>query len=172
MLGYGMIGGRYAVGMEKIVQRRESYGPDHLQTWSQNLKSLVKGFHDDGWVHGDLRDANLVVNHKPEHIMLIDFDWGGKADDGPVYYSTALMNKELEKPGNLSNVRASMKSILALTLDKLEKQIRRALKGGPSTDPNLLVYCSSSYSFASSFVNLPPTESPWPTINDVYHEPI
>jgi serine/threonine protein kinase len=128
LLGFGMIpGGWHVVVMEKILQRHKPFGRDRFQMWSQDLKYLVKAFHDRGWVHGDLRDANVLFNlEKSEHIMLVDFDWGGKVDDGPVYYPTALLNEELEKPGDLDDLRITKERddhVLALTLDNLEKLI-------------------------------------------------
>lgn len=134
LLGYGMIpGGWYVVVMEKVLQpeRGEPFGRARFQTWSRDLKSLVKDFHDEGWVHGDLRVANLMFDRKNlEHIMLIDFDWGGKVDEGPVYYPTALLNEELEKPRDQDDLRITKERddhVLALTLNYLEKLITEGL---------------------------------------------
>jgi hypothetical protein len=131
LLRYGIIpGGWHVVVMEKIKQQDinpESHARNHLQTWSQDLNSLVKDFHDKGWVHGDLRDANLVVSdEESERIMLVNFDWGGNVDDGPVYYPTSLLGEELEKPGRPGDFRITKEHddyVLACTLDKLEKRI-------------------------------------------------
>jgi serine/threonine protein kinase len=131
LLGYGTIpGGWHVVVMEWIKQEDinlRDYALDHLPTWSKDLKSLVNDFHDEGWVHGDLRDANLIVSDKePEQVMLVDFDWGGKDDDGPIY-PTALVNDELTKrvhPGDppLLITKEHDDNVLALTLRKLAKQ--------------------------------------------------
>jgi hypothetical protein len=137
LLGHEMIpGGWHVVLMKRIVQKYtlEYLGRDHFQTWSRELKSLVKDFHDEGWVHGDLRDANVMVDQKePAHVLLVDFDWGGNVNDGQVYYPTALVNEELVKPGDPDDLRITKEHddrVLALTLDKLEKQITKQTTEG------------------------------------------
>jgi len=55
--------------------------PDLSGTRSRrSLKRLdgehLSDFHDAGFVHGDLRDANIICDG--DSVMLIDFDWGGK----------------------------------------------------------------------------------------------
>ena len=40
---------------------------------------LVKLFHDQGWAHGDLRDANILCDG--EKLILVDFNYGGKAEE-------------------------------------------------------------------------------------------
>lgn len=131
LLGYDIIpGGWHVVVMEKIKQQASSlefHARNHLQTWSQDLNSLVKDVHDKGWVHGDLRDANLVVSdEEPERVMLVNFDWGGNVDDEPIYYPTSLLGEELEKPGRQGDFRITKEHddyVLACTLKKLEKRI-------------------------------------------------
>ncbi|KAF8262332.1 hypothetical protein EI94DRAFT_1743905 [Lactarius quietus] len=127
---------------KKIKQQEtntELHAPIHLQTWSEDLKSLVNAFHKKGWVHGDLRDANLIVSdEEPARVMLVDFDWGGNVNDGPVYYPTALVNEELMKPGSPGDLCITKEhddSVLAFTLDKLAGH-KSALKG---TDPDFSI---------------------------------
>lgn len=100
---------------------------DHLPTWSKDLKTLVNDFHNKGWVHGDLRDANFMVGEEePGRVMLIDFDRGGDVHEGPVYYPTARVNEELLKPGNPCDFRITKEHhdyVLASTLEKLKNLI-------------------------------------------------
>jgi Ser/Thr protein kinase RdoA (MazF antagonist) len=51
----------------------------------------MQSFHDSDFVHGDLRESNILCDG--ERVMLIDFDWGGKA--GVVSYPTARLCSEL-----------------------------------------------------------------------------
>jgi serine/threonine protein kinase len=48
-------------------------------TLYEPLKEKVVALHQRGYVHGDLRDTNLMVrkNGKPG-LVLIDFDWAGE----------------------------------------------------------------------------------------------
>ncbi|KAH9167074.1 hypothetical protein EDB89DRAFT_1856900, partial [Lactarius sanguifluus] len=91
LLGYGNIPGGWHIMVMDFTLK-------HLPRWSKDLKSVVKVFHDNGWVHGNLCNANPIVsNQEPERAMLVGFDWGGNVDTGPVYYPMALTNKDLMK---------------------------------------------------------------------------
>ncbi|KAI9464003.1 hypothetical protein BJY52DRAFT_1221412 [Lactarius psammicola] len=70
LLGYGNIPGSWHVVMMEFINQEDTnlqnYAPHYLSMWSEDLKSLVKDFHDKGRVHGDRRNANLIVsNQKP-----------------------------------------------------------------------------------------------------------
>ena len=43
------------------------------------MDKMVAAIHGAGYVHGDLRPPNFVVDGKK--LLLIDFDWGGKEGD-------------------------------------------------------------------------------------------
>lgn len=64
----------------------------HKQQWASELKQLVNEFHEEGLIHGDLRDANMISDEEYTP-MLVDFDWGGM--DGQVFYSTPNLNDKL-----------------------------------------------------------------------------
>ena len=87
LLGYGTVpGGWHVVVMEFVDQDISKtlahYAPTHLDRWEEDLTRLVEEFHGEGYVHGDLRDANLIVRRgEPERIILVDYDWGGKHGD-------------------------------------------------------------------------------------------
>lgn len=34
--------------------------------------------HEKGYVHGDLRPLNFIVDEDKKQLMLIEFDWGGE----------------------------------------------------------------------------------------------
>ena len=59
--------------------------------WKGELLGLMSLFHEKDFVHGDLRDANIMCTN--DSVMLIDFDWGGK--EGHVSYPTPNLNPEL-----------------------------------------------------------------------------
>ncbi|KAH9065107.1 hypothetical protein EDB83DRAFT_2291675 [Lactarius deliciosus] len=96
ILGFGQVpGGWFVVAMDYIS---EAVFPSHSTNlprlrdqWTHDLTTLVDSFHDEGLVHGDLRQPNMICNG--EKIMLIDFDWGGRV--GETSYPHAQLNPQL-----------------------------------------------------------------------------
>jgi hypothetical protein len=88
-------GGWFAVAMEFIEAGVPITQSEHLPTcrdrWVTELELLMERFHEQGLVHGDLRDANIIC--KEDSMMLIDFDWGG--EDGKVSYPTLDLDDDL-----------------------------------------------------------------------------
>ncbi|KAI0252130.1 hypothetical protein BJV78DRAFT_1352562 [Lactifluus subvellereus] len=96
ILGFGKLpGGWSVVAMDYIspsVHPSRSSNLTRLcDKWVDDLQKLMQSFHDQGLVHGDLREPNMLCDG--EKVMLIDFDWGGKV--GEVYYSSARLCPEL-----------------------------------------------------------------------------
>jgi len=82
------------------------------------LGDLMDAFHKRDFVHGDLRDANIIC--KNDSVMLIDFDWGGK--EGEVSYPTSNLNAELLQgrvSGDLRVTKEDDRRVLKNTLAKL-----------------------------------------------------
>ena len=60
--------------------------PEHLLKIVAHLKAI----HEAGFVHGDIRAFNMVLNYEDENQLigkLIDFDYGGKLSTKPKYPS-------------------------------------------------------------------------------------
>jgi serine/threonine protein kinase len=96
ILGFQQLpGGWLAVAMEYLVDSvHPSESPDlHAlcATWVHQLEGLMLSFHSNGFVHGDLREPNILCSGKT--VMLIDFDWGGKVGDA--CYPPACLAPEL-----------------------------------------------------------------------------
>jgi serine/threonine protein kinase len=83
-------GGWFMVAMEYLDD--ESY--QLLLTSSVNrvdlaleVRRVVGVLHAGGFVHGDIRDVNLMVRRKwsdadnPKNVLLVDFDWAGPEED-------------------------------------------------------------------------------------------
>jgi serine/threonine protein kinase len=83
-------GGWFMVVMEYLDD--ESY--QLLLTSSVNrvdlaleVRRVVGVLHAGGFVHGDIRDVNLLVRRKwsdadnPKNVLLVDFDWAGPKED-------------------------------------------------------------------------------------------
>ncbi|KAI0253252.1 hypothetical protein BJV78DRAFT_1123285, partial [Lactifluus subvellereus] len=134
-LGHGVLHDSWqVVVVERIghnVLTLRDHEPMHLSTWSRDLRQLVDEFHARGWVHGDLRDANLIISKDdPGRVILVDFDWSGDAKSGlGMYYPTVLLNEELvnpEDPDDLEITKEGDKRVLDATLKKLnESSLRR-----------------------------------------------
>ncbi|KAH9083830.1 hypothetical protein EDB83DRAFT_2212602 [Lactarius deliciosus] len=96
ILGYERLpGGWFAVAME-YVWPGPSIMKSNLLTsnrthWAIQLRRLVHDFHANDFVHGDLRDANIICNGNS--VMLVDFDWGGKV--GEASFPTLNLHAEL-----------------------------------------------------------------------------
>jgi serine/threonine protein kinase len=63
----------------------------------QMVTDLVTSFHAQKFVHGDIRDSNLLVRSDGKlEMKLIDFDWGGKEDE--VCYPVLINNRTVPRP--------------------------------------------------------------------------
>ncbi|KIK57356.1 hypothetical protein GYMLUDRAFT_46229 [Collybiopsis luxurians FD-317 M1] len=88
----------------------------------QNVRSIIQEalnpFFQEGFVHGDLRSANIYVDVDKEKGMMVDFDWAGH--DGKVKYppnvrcSSTIWCPETElsfRPIELEHDRAMVKHL-------------------------------------------------------------
>lgn len=53
---------------------------EHEDSWSDKI---VDAFHQAGFVHGDLRPPDFIVDSDKDRLLLIVFDWGGKEGEHP-----------------------------------------------------------------------------------------
>jgi serine/threonine protein kinase len=119
-------GGWCAVAMEYIESgvtiTHSSKLSTHHDHWITQLQDLMHAFHANDFVHGDLRDANIMCHE--ESVMLIDFDWGGK--DGEAVYPTLNLNDELlqgRESDDLKITREDDQRVLAHTLAKIRSSV-------------------------------------------------
>lgn len=101
LLGYELLpGGWIMVVMDKID---DDYTP--LSTASMTMrghlydliKKKLEELHQSGMVHGDIRDANIMVQTTAnDNFMLLDFDWAGKI--GEVKYPMNVNRTDLWRP--------------------------------------------------------------------------
>jgi len=64
----------------------------------ETVTNLVTSFHAEHFVHGDIRDSNLLVRMGDGELgmKLVDFDWGGK--EGEVRYPILINNHTVYRP--------------------------------------------------------------------------
>ncbi|KAG2015221.1 protein kinase subdomain-containing protein PKL/ccin9 [Coprinopsis cinerea AmutBmut pab1-1] len=120
LLGFQQLpGGWYGIAME--------YDPEMVPIHTENdralrkpIEQLMKGFHEEGWVHGDLRYCNILRSEDKQKVWVVDFDWGGR--EGEVCYPTPRLNELLVEGRNCSHWkirREDDERILDLTFTRL-----------------------------------------------------
>ncbi|KAJ7207955.1 hypothetical protein GGX14DRAFT_365650, partial [Mycena pura] len=81
------------VVITSFVEQRET---QLTLSGAQKVASALRDFHRAGWVHGDLRDPNILVDQNGDPF-LIDFDWCGKK--GSAKYPCFLNASHIWPPG-------------------------------------------------------------------------
>ena len=90
------------------IQYQVLYGLQ-LLTAKQNkvkhkVQSIVQTLHEGGFVHGDIRDTNILVNcaslvSRDVKVQIIDFDWAGRL--GEAKYSLEINCETVRRPAGL-----------------------------------------------------------------------
>ena len=62
-----------------------------------SLIDLVQRLHDLGWVHGDIRPANMLFGEEDSAVYLIDFDYSRRADVQASYPSHWCSQVEIKR---------------------------------------------------------------------------
>ncbi|KAG5718504.1 hypothetical protein E4T56_gene15364 [Termitomyces sp. T112] len=96
-------------GWKVVIMDQSKYHILHRYPLSKELqakvknkvKRIVRTLHQNGFVHGDIRAANLLIdptslNSDDVQVHLIDFDWGGRA--GEVRYPIGLNCETVIRP--------------------------------------------------------------------------
>jgi serine/threonine protein kinase len=66
-------------------------------SFEQEIRESVTHLHQAGFVHGDIRDTNIMVKRSGSPgIMLLDFDWAGEI--GRVRYPMNVNNVDIKRP--------------------------------------------------------------------------
>ena len=113
LFGYKKLdGGWYMVVME-FMRDYMPFSSVVRASMSSQLQPMVMGlvssFHAKGFVHGDMRDANILVhkvNNGTLEMKLVDFDWGGEA--GKVHYPYSINDVTVSRPPGVSGGRLIM----------------------------------------------------------------
>lgn len=70
----------YNLTLEEYVERNKNLTPIEKLEIILKLLKEVKKLHDAGYIHGDLKPQNIMLN-QDQDLKLIDFDLGGKIGD-------------------------------------------------------------------------------------------
>lgn len=79
--GWFMVVMDYVGDTHEEVSDMDSPSASAKKKITARTQEIVKSLHDAGFVHGDIRDTNVMVQKEgdpAERILLIDFDWAGK----------------------------------------------------------------------------------------------
>ncbi|KAH7098468.1 hypothetical protein BKA62DRAFT_674322 [Auriculariales sp. MPI-PUGE-AT-0066] len=112
---------------DETVGQMSSCGSMLMQQSIRRLEDAVKAMHEAGFVHGDLREPNILLdgNNAP---MIIDFDWAGPMDDPCTVYPSNIC---LDSSYNLHEDVCAGGRVLAEHDDHLVKNwIRQAQSTG------------------------------------------
>jgi hypothetical protein len=107
LLGYEPLDGRWFMiimeFMKKYLPLSELDKPRLSNRLKPILLELVRSFHSQNLVHGDLRDTNVLVWEDGEklEVKLVDFDWGGEA--GEVRYPSAINCFDIWRPPGVTD---------------------------------------------------------------------
>ncbi|KAI6010235.1 hypothetical protein EDC04DRAFT_809040 [Pisolithus marmoratus] len=90
-------GGWFMVVMDDLSNDYETLANMSVPVPTKSLiRAKLAGFHKAGFVHGDIRDTNIMVSKSDNtQFRIIDFDWAGIA--GEVKYP-AFLNPEVRRP--------------------------------------------------------------------------
>lgn len=126
ILGFKQIpGGWFVIAMDCISPLKYPSESPKLESlfvnWKEELQKLVQSFHDAGFVHGDLREPNILCDG--DKLKLIDYDWGGVV--GEARYPHARLCSELTYGRVGTDPRITKdddKRVLENTFEKLESE--------------------------------------------------
>lgn len=66
------------------------------------LENFLERLHKAGFVHGDIRDTNIMVSPDGKNFKLVDFDWAGKA--GVTYYPPDVNIESVTRPKDVRSL--------------------------------------------------------------------
>ncbi|KAI3639203.1 hypothetical protein MIR68_002733 [Amoeboaphelidium protococcarum] len=90
------MGHYYMVVMEKLDMRRIRFDDRKNSTFITQAKHIISTLQQKGYVHGDMRETNLLIRTDIEQLVLIDYDWAGV--HGVSVYAPFLNMDEISWP--------------------------------------------------------------------------
>ncbi|KAG1895096.1 uncharacterized protein F5891DRAFT_984546 [Suillus fuscotomentosus] len=106
------------------------------QPLKETITSLIRELHNhnDGYVHGDLRDTNFLVQDD-KHFMLLDFDWAGPIQK--THYPMYVNQKDIRRFDGSSGSNGS--SVLRGGNDKMITEWTMTDSGIPTSNLHWLL---------------------------------
>jgi DNA-binding helix-hairpin-helix protein with protein kinase domain len=69
---------------------------EHTVELKEKIPEALRGLHSKGYVHGDVRDINVMFSPASSQVMLVDFDWSSVA--GKVQYPSGINRSTVFRP--------------------------------------------------------------------------
>lgn len=90
-----VLGGMYMIVMDRVkgVQWSALRPGDVISSTLDDLERIVTDFNKEGYVHGDLRECNVMVDYEGK-VKVIDFDWAAKKGEGRYPKDINMQNVE------------------------------------------------------------------------------
>ncbi|KAI3636803.1 hypothetical protein MIR68_005070 [Amoeboaphelidium protococcarum] len=71
------VGHYFMVVMEKLDMRRIRIDDRKNPSLITQAKHIISTLQQKGYVHGDMRETNVLIRTDTEQLVLIDYDWAG-----------------------------------------------------------------------------------------------
>ncbi|KAI3653879.1 hypothetical protein MP228_001826 [Amoeboaphelidium protococcarum] len=93
------VGHYYMVVIEKLDMRRVRFDDRKNPTFIAQSKHIISKLQQKDYVHGDMRETNLLIRTDTEQLVLIDYDWAGV--HGVSVYAPFLNMDEIAWPSGV-----------------------------------------------------------------------
>ncbi|PVF93946.1 hypothetical protein CPB86DRAFT_714369, partial [Serendipita vermifera] len=123
-----LLGGWYMVVMEYLdpqIYRVLESSSDNNPVMIGEINRIVRALHEGGYVHGDIRDVNMMTRRQWEstagakNVVLLDFDWAGW--DGTVTYPINVNRTSIKRHLDAEDGRPIKKDHDAFMVDRIFK---------------------------------------------------
>ena len=105
---HGQLNGSWTVMVMEYLTAMSVVGKKCLTLLQyQSLSNLITELHSEGYVHGDLREYNIMVGDETDRVCLIDFDWAGK--EGEAIYPNFMNHIDVQWPAGASDGKKILK---------------------------------------------------------------
>ncbi|KIK92208.1 hypothetical protein PAXRUDRAFT_13348 [Paxillus rubicundulus Ve08.2h10] len=81
-----------------------------------DIRKKLKDLHNGGFVHGDIRDTNILVNNNGK-FMIVDFDWAGKINEAR--YPPYVNREDIWRPDETGVISLSHFSVKEYLMGEL-----------------------------------------------------
>lgn len=99
---YGQLNGGWTVVVMELLSAMNVVRNRSITSLQyQLLDNLIAKLHSEGYVHGDLREYNIMVGDETDRVCVIDFDWAGK--EGDAIYPNFMNHIDVQWPAGASD---------------------------------------------------------------------